>query len=35
VGLVLLRAGLDPRVRQPVDEVAARASLEYLEPDPP
>jgi MFS family permease len=34
-GLVLLRAGLDPRVRQPVDEDAARASLEYLEPDPP
>jgi MFS family permease len=34
-GLVLLRSGIDPRASQPVDEDAATASLEYLEPDPP
>jgi MFS family permease len=34
-GLVLLRSGIDPRVRQPVDPVAAEIALENLEPDPP
>ena len=35
VGLVLLRSGVDPRVRQPVDPAAAEVALENLEPDPP
>ncbi len=34
-GLVLLRSGVDPRVRQPVDPAAAEVALENLEPDPP
>jgi predicted MFS family arabinose efflux permease len=34
-GMVLLRSGIDPRVRQPVDPVAAEVALENLEPDPP
>lgn len=35
LGTVLLRAGIDPRARQPVDERAAEIALENLEPDPP
>jgi MFS family permease len=35
VGLALLRGGLDPRARAPIDHGAARAATEYLEPDPP
>ncbi len=35
VGLALLRAGIDPRVRLPADHSAGRAATEYLEPDPP
>ena len=34
-GLVLLRSGIDPRVRAPVDPVAAAAARESLEPDSP
>jgi MFS family permease len=34
-GMVLLRSGIDPRARQPVDPVAAEVALENLEPDPP
>jgi MFS family permease len=34
-GLVLLRSGVDPRTRRPVDVAAARVAHEYLEPDPP
>jgi hypothetical protein len=34
-GLVLLRSGVDPRIRQPVDPAAAEVALENLEPDPP
>ncbi|MCC7078266.1 MAG: MFS transporter [Acidimicrobiia bacterium] len=34
-GLALLRSGVDPRVRQPVDPAAAEVALENLEPDPP
>jgi len=34
-GLVLLRSGIDPRARGPVDPVAAAAARESLEPDPP
>ena len=33
--LVLLRSGIDPRTRGPVDHQAATAAREYLEPDPP
>jgi MFS family permease len=33
-GLVLLRSGVDPRIRQPVDPAAAEVALENLEPDP-
>jgi MFS family permease len=33
-GLVLLRSGVDPRTRQPVDEQAAEAARESVEPDP-
>ena len=35
VGLVLLRSGIDPRTRGPVDPVAAAAARESLEPDSP
>ena len=34
-GLVLLRSGIDPRVRAPLDPVAAAAARESLEPDSP
>ncbi len=33
--LVLLRSGIDPRTRGPVDHQAATAAREYIEPDPP
>ena len=33
--LVLLRSGIDPRTRGPIDHQAASAAREYLEPDPP
>ncbi|CAB4969757.1 unannotated protein [freshwater metagenome] len=33
--LVLLRSGIDPRTRGPVDHHAATTAREYLEPDPP
>jgi len=35
VGLLLLRGGIDARVRRPVDHEAAAVATEYLEPDPP
>jgi MFS family permease len=35
IGLVLLRGGIDPRVRRPVDHDAATTATHYLEPDPP
>lgn len=34
-GLVLLRSGVDPRTKEPTDPDAARAAMEYLEPDAP
>ncbi len=34
-GLALLRSGIDPRVRRPVDHEAAATATQYLEPDPP
>lgn len=33
-GLLLLRSGIDPRTRQPVDEAAAEAARQSIEPDP-
>lgn len=35
VGLVLLRSGIDPRTRAPVDHAAADQATHYLEPDAP
>ena len=34
-GLALLRSGIDPRTRGPVDPLAVAAARESLEPDPP
>jgi hypothetical protein len=33
-GLVLLRSGVDPRTRAPVDHEAAEAAAAFLEPEP-
>ncbi len=35
LALALLRSGVDPRFREPVDPAAAELALENLEPDPP
>jgi MFS family permease len=35
VGLVLLRSGIDPRARKPIDHAAAKAALETPEPEMP
>jgi hypothetical protein len=35
VGLLLLRGGIDARVRRPTDHDAATVATEFLEPDPP